>query len=211
MKRFQMGFEPVPITGLKSYMDMLNPSSRQQVSPRFWMATNYDALLTDAEGLAWELRGKGVKTMTEDALFAANGQKKLTGKANPIAKKWAETMTAKYDELAVREPIFGQLRNCMDLAVIGALIVKEGLAQKADCDLSSLVDPMTSPVVQFAAPKLINSETSVREKNGDWISSTSGGVQIHSWGVADRKEQSDTLAPVREKAAPAKQASWRWN
>lgn len=211
MKRFQMGFEPVPITGLKSYMDMLKPGSRQQVSPRFWMATNYDALLTDADGLAWELRGQGVKTMTEDALFAKDGERKLTGKANPIAKKWADTMTAKYDELSRREPIFGQLRNCMDLAVIGALIVKERLAEKAACDLSSLTDPMVSPVVILSAPKQVNSETSVREVGGDWITSTSGGVQIHSWGVADRKERSDALAPVRDKAARGKQTGWRWN
>jgi hypothetical protein len=211
MKRFQMGFEPVPITGLKSYLEMIKSGARQQVSPRFWMTTNYDALLTDADGLAWELRGRGVKTMTEDAMFAKDGERKTTGKANPIAKKWADTMTAKYDELAVREPIFGQLRNCMDMAVIGALIVKEGLAQKAGCDLSSLTDPLTSPVVQFAAPKLINSETSVREIDGDWITSTSGGVQINSWHVADRKEKSDTLAPVREKAARGKQTGWRWN
>jgi len=212
MKRIQMGFEPVPIKGLISYMDMIKGNTRQQVSPRFWMATNYDALLTDGEGLAWELRGQGVKTMTEDALFAKGGERKLTGKANPIAKKWADTMTAKYEELSQREPIFGQLRNCMDMAVIGALIVKEGLAQKAGCDISSLTDPLTSPVVQFAVPKQINSETSVRERpDGGWITSTSGGVQIHSWGVADRKERSDTLAPVREKSARGKQTGWRWN
>jgi len=210
MKRFQMGFEPVPIAGLKSYLEMLSGGSKQPI-PRFWMATNYDALLTDADGLTWELRGQGVKTMTEDALFASGGQRKLTGKANPKAKKWADTMTAKYDELSVREPIFGQLRNCMDLAVIGALIVKERLAQKADCDLSSLTDATVSPFEQFAAPKQIESQSSFVQKGSDWITSTSGGVQIHSWGVADRKQETTSLAPVREKANRAKKTGWRWN
>jgi hypothetical protein len=40
-------------------------------------------------------------------------------------------MTAKYEELSQKEAVFGQLRNCMDLAVIAALIVKERLPEKA--------------------------------------------------------------------------------
>ena len=95
--------------------------------------------------------------------------------------------------------------------MIGALIVKERLAQKAECDLTSICDPVTSPVDQLTAPKQIEAQSSFVQKGGDWITSTSGGVQIHSWGVADRKEVSASLAPVREKGARAKHIGWRWN
>ena len=39
-------------------------------------------------------------------------------------------MTDKFSELADHDSSFGQLRNIMDLAVIGALIEKEQLARQ---------------------------------------------------------------------------------
>ena len=123
MKRLAMGFEPPPIRGLPSYLQMMGSGGRgmSSMAPRWWLEPKYESLLHDAEGLAWELRGGSVKAMTEEDFFTANGDREHTGKANPLAKKWADNMTAKYGELAVAEPIFGQLQNCMDLAVVGAL------------------------------------------------------------------------------------------
>jgi len=65
------------------------------------------------------LRGAAVKAMTEEDYLTASGAREHTGKANPAAQHWADLMTAKYDELSVADPIFGQLRNCMELAVVG--------------------------------------------------------------------------------------------
>lgn len=213
MKRIAMAFEPAPVAGLPSFLEMMKPSARgmRSMMPRWWLATNYEPLLTDADGLAWELRGPAVKAMTEDSFFAANGAREQTGKVDPTAQKWADKMTAKYDELSKHEPIFGELRNCMDLAVIAALVFKENLGGKANCDLSAFTNPDGVPVDQFAAPKQVESKASFIKKGDNWIISASGGIQIHSWGVADRKEQTTALAPVRQKAAPAQSSGWWWN
>ena len=56
-----------------------------------------------------------------------------------MAQKWADMMTDKYPELAVADPIFGQLQNCMELAVAGAIVVKDDLPQKAGYDLPVLL------------------------------------------------------------------------
>ena len=40
-------------------------------------------------------------------------------------------------------PIFGQLRNCMELAIVAALIVKEDLPAKAGNSLPVLMDART--------------------------------------------------------------------
>ena len=72
-----------------------------------------------------------------------------------MAKKWADNMTAHYDELSLKESVFGQLRNCIDLAVVGALIVKDQLAEKADCSLSRIVDDPNLPFAQFEIPKQV--------------------------------------------------------
>ena len=40
-------------------------------------------------------------------------------------------MTSHYDELAVAAPVFGDLRNCMTLAMVEALVAHERLIDKA--------------------------------------------------------------------------------
>ncbi len=211
MKRLGMNFEPSPVRGLPSYLQMIPANFRGSPSPRFWLEPSYEALLHDADGLAYELRGSGVKAMTEDDHFAASGNVQHSGKAGGIAQKWADLMTDKYAQLAVADPIFGQLQNCMDLAVAGALIVKGRLAEKAGNSLPALLD---SPVIEpetFNAPKQVKSMASVLENRRHPIISVSGGVAINSWLIADKARTNNAVGAVRAKAAPTGSASWWWN
>ena len=66
-----------------------------------------------------------------------------------MAQKWADLMTEKYAELAVAEPIFGQLQNCMELAVVGALVVKERLTEKAGYSMPGLLDASGVKTAEF--------------------------------------------------------------
>jgi hypothetical protein len=214
-----MNFDPSPVSGLPSYLQMMKGGQKGSAMPRWWLATNYEPLLTDADGLAWELRGPGVKAMTEEDFLLANGERVHSGKASPTAQKWANNMTAKYDELSKRDPIFGQLRNCMDLAIVSALLFKENLTGKANLDLAPLMGENSLPVAEFPVPKQVDTQASFIKKGDNWIISASGGVLIHSWGDADRKEHSAKLSPVREKAARAasdntssgQPSNWWWN
>jgi NADH-quinone oxidoreductase subunit D len=63
MKRLGMGFERAPVDGLPSFLDMFSgrTAGLQNMMPRWWLAPNYEPIRRDAEGLAWELRGSGVK------------------------------------------------------------------------------------------------------------------------------------------------------
>jgi hypothetical protein len=215
MKRIAMAFEKSPVNGLMSYLSMLKGNAaavNQNVLPRWWLASDYEPLLTDAEGLAWELRGQGVKTMTEDEMLAADGTRKATGKSSQQAAKWAKLMTDKYDDLSTKEPIFGELRNCIDLAVISALIVKENLAGKSGCDLSLLFDPDRAPLrLQLQTPRELPTRASVVEGRGATILSASGGVLVDSWGAADKKENRDEVAAARSQAENGRADRWWWN
>ena len=68
------------------------------------MACNYQPLAKSADGLTWKLRGQGVKTMTEDDVIE-DGKIKGARKANKYAQEWADRMTEKYSELAVKDKI----------------------------------------------------------------------------------------------------------
>ncbi|HXT59650.1 MAG TPA: DUF1598 domain-containing protein [Pirellulales bacterium] len=214
MKRLGMNFDRAPVKGLPSYLHMLksqNKTGSQNMLPRWWLTTDYEPLLTDGEGLAWQLRGPGVKAMSEDDFVDAQGGRTQSGKASPLAQKWADNMTAKYDELSIKEPIFGELRNCMDLAVVSALIVKERLATKAGLSMGALLDADVLPADEYLAPKQIDTRASFIETGSNYIISASGGVAIHAWGAADAKETSDELAPVRSQVAEGRAKTWWWN
>ncbi len=214
MKRIGMGFEPSHVKGLPSYLQLIKrvaSSAPQNMLPRWWLTTDYDPLLTDGEGLAWQLRGRGVKAMAEDDFVDAQGNRQHSGKASPQAQKWADSMTEKYDELSVKEPIFGELRNCMDLAVVGALIVKEHLATKAGLSMGALINVDDLPADEYITPKMIPTQANFVETRTNYIISASGGVAINSWGAADAKETSDELAPVRKQVDESRAKNWWWN
>jgi hypothetical protein len=210
MKRLAMNFEPSPVRGLPSYLQMTPASARSVQTPRFWLEPKYDALLRDADGTAFELCGAGVKAMTEEDFFNAAGNVKHSGKASPLAQKWADMMTEKYAELATADPIFGELQNCMDLAVIGALVVREQLMEKANLSLPTLMDADKLPTQVFNPAKIVESQGSVLRKGKSWIISTSGGVAINSWGIVEKLREGESAGKLRDKAVPAA-AEWWWN
>jgi hypothetical protein len=214
MKRLAMNFEPAPIRGLPSFLTMMKggPKGMSNMLPRWWLEPKYESLLHDADGLAWELRGGSVKALTEeDFANETTGNLEHTGKASPLAQKWADNMTAHYDELAVAEPIFGQLRNCMELAIVGALVMKADMPGKAGNSLPVLMDSASVRIDEYPTPKQVDSQASVLKKGHNWLISASGGVTIQSWMIAQQAQQSDAPAAVRTKTAPAPAGKWCWN
>jgi hypothetical protein len=212
MKRIAMDFEPSPVRGMPSFLAMIKTGSKgmQNMLPRWWLASDYDGVVSDADGLAWELRGQGVKTMTEEDFVTSTGARERTGKAEPMAKKWADTMTAKYEELSQKEAVFGQLRNCMDLAVIAALIVKERLPEKAGYEMTALLDSSRLKTEQFNTPKRVDSKASLMKKGRNWVITASGGVQIESWSALEKVSRDDSLSSTRDQVA-AEPKHWWWN
>jgi hypothetical protein len=205
MKRIGMKLEPSPVKGVSSFIDMA-PARLNNMMPRWWMACNYEPLGRSEDGLAWELKGTGVKVLTEDEFVDnAAGTVRGSGKASPPAQKWSEQFTAKYDELAVKEPAFGELRNVMDMCVIAALFTKEDLASKAKCDLRELMSTNGQAKLQASVvPTKVATQTSAMKKGSEWVITASGGVSINSWEVADKSEVIQAVGETREKAkAPA--------
>jgi len=214
MKRLGMHFDTSPVKGLKSYLEMTAAGARpKNMMPRWWMAANYEPLAKDPEGLAWELRGQGVKCMAEEDMISTSGQAHGTGKANPAAQKWADLMTAKFDELSDNYAIFRELRNCMDLAVVASLIERENMADKADCRLTLLMDAKQLPIAVYNVPKQVDSKATFVKRSRETLISASGGVQFQPWAIIQNpKEEPSTAAARGEAIATAKKSTtWWWN
>ena len=212
MKRLAMNLDESPLRELPSFLSLMKQGGKlDNMMPRWWLACNYEPLAKSEDGLAWELRGPGVKVMTEDEIIGADGSVKGSGKVNPVAQKWSDLMTEHYDALSAKEPIFGELRNLMDLCVISALISKEGLLEKANLELPTILGENNKlELASNYAPKSIATQCSFVKRDREYLITASGGVDIASWEVASKAVTEPAVGQVREKAAPKSGGMW-WN
>ena len=212
MKRVSLALEPSPVAGLTSFLDMARVTGRglQHSLPRWWLEPVYESPIRDTQGLAWELRAAKVKTMTETDFFDANGIARPTGKADPIAQRWADTMTARYEALSKAEPVFGQLRTCMDLAIVGALLVKENLPAKAGNALPHLTGKGSLQAATLRAPKEVPCQAMAVAKGQTWMVAA-GGVQINPWAVIEKTQTNDDAVAAIHKSSAAKRTNWWWD
>jgi hypothetical protein len=215
MKRYAMNFEKSPVKEIPGFLDLLKSKRRMpsNAMPRWWMACNYEPLARSEDRLAWELRGPGVKAMTEDELVAADGTVQATGREDPIAKQWADRLTENYEKLAQKDPIFAELRNLMDMCVVAALIKKEDLAGLAGVGGFPLLTAATDglAIEKWHAPQSVSTQCSYLKIGRNYVITASGGVQIESWEVASNSEVDGQLKKVRTKAAAPTETAWRWN
>ena len=154
-------------------------------------------MLRSPDGLAWEFKGAGVKCMTEEDFATSNGQREHGGRPNALAQKWADNMTAHYDELAVAMPVFGDLRNCMQLALAGALMAHERLIDKAGCHLPALMQESTLKTLQLPVPTQVDSRVSMVQQGRNWVLSAFGRR-----GHSARRDREPSPPEFRSRRSP---------
>ncbi len=213
MKRLAMGFEEAPIDGMPSYLEILGKRRgkvTQNMLPRWWLAPSYEPLLRDEAGLAWELRGQGVRCLTEEDFVNAAGEKTRTAKAGAAAQQWADTFTERFEDLANHDSSFGHLRNAIDLAVATTLIVHEGMAEQVGLDMPWLAGKFE--VDEFNAPRQVATQTTFIRQGGQWLVSASGGVQIAPGEVLGQSESVARIDAIADQEPRlASEQSWWWD
>ncbi len=213
MKRLAMGLEPAQIDNFPSFMEIAKKAKASRVSaaPRFWMECSYQPVAKSEDGNIWQIRGSGVKTLTEEEKFDGQGNK--TGKAtkpNRFAKQWAQAMTERFDELAATEPAFRELRNVMDISVIAAIIKSQGLIEKVGLEIPSILGTKNHKIPSYAVPKVIPAQCSFVRISNSWLVSASGGIQLDTWAVAKNTEAVAEVGEIAKLAAKVGD-NWWWN
>jgi len=213
MKRIGMGLEPSGIDGLPSYLSLVPPGATSAAAlPRFWLEPAYEPITRDPDELAWQLKGRSMKCLTESDVFAAAGIERGKAPADKVAERWCTAMTTHYDKLALEQPVFAELLNCIDLTVVAALIRGRQLDRRAGLDLTPLLDPAKLALPAYEAPETVPTVASGERKNGRWVVSASGGVQFQPWGFAANTAESGDAIAVRTAALTARPADqWWWD
>ena len=204
MKRIGMGLEPSGLTELPSYLSMIPVGGKATALPRFWLEAEYDPIARDADELAWRLTGRRMKCVTETDRMDQGAVARGRGQADPAAQRWCAAMTRHYDRLAAVHPVFAELENCVDLAVVAALIHDRQLADRAGLDLGPLLDEtlLTLPVYE-AATTVPTIATGIR-RGTTWVVAASGGILFQPWQFATATVAAEGLDKARDTALAAR-------
>jgi hypothetical protein len=206
LKRIGMGLEPSGVAGLPSYLAMVPPGGKATSLPRFWLEAEYDPIARDADELAWRLSGRRMKCLTETDVLAKGGMQRGQGPADKVAQQWCAAMTKHYEDVAAQQPAFAELVNCVDLAVVAALIQGRQLAGRAGLDIGPLLDATAVPLPRYDVPASVPTVASGLKKGTNWVLSASGGVQFQPWAFTAETVVDAAVAPARTAALAARPA-----
>jgi len=207
MKRIGMGLEESGVAGLSSYLALIPSGGRAATLPRFWLEAEYEPLSRDPDELAWRIDGRRMKCLTESDVATRDGIRRGAAAKDQVAERWCSAMTDHYDDLAIVEPVFAELVNCVDLAVVAALIHGRQLADRADLNLDVLLDAQRLPLPKYEVPTSVPTVASGLKKGNTWFLSASGGVQFQPWQFATADRQVAELAGERLAAVSTRPAA----
>ena len=202
---------------IPSYFDLLaaQPKGPQTMDAlRWWLTMKYDAVSHSADRTVFEIQGSSVLCQSENQFLTADGKHVPTGQSEPINRAFAENFTANYDKLATRDPVFADMQNIFDLALVSALIQHERLGDKAGWNLGVFMPRGDYATARYAVPKEIDSVVNHRVYNGrDIVVQVAGGVRGDVMSVVkDGKltPESPRLGSIGQTAKAPEMPAGRW-
>ncbi len=221
MKLVGIGLEEGAL-GVSSYLSSLELGKDGNPPPmnvlRWWFTLNYDSLTATDRRDAFELRGPGVKVLSENEFLTERGERVHTGDSDLPTRQFAESFTKHFDKLATKYPIYAELRNVFDLALVSAVIESHDLPGQVGWHMTHF-GPGGDYQPQFgAAPTEVDSVMNHRMLGGKHIvAAISGGVRVDTRTLADRSTvKTDTYGVMAAEHGGSKpkelpRRAWWWD
>ena len=231
MKRVGMGLE----AGVLGVPDILTLMASQSTSTppsnliRWWFTLDYETVETSKDKLAYALSGSGVKVLSENEFLDDTGRRRATGTSDQPTREFAANFTNHFGELAEKYPVYADLRNVFDVAMVCGLIAQEGLDRKVEwrsryfeVDSGST---LTYPLEVWATPRevntIMNHKIWTEAKNGLKRQSTlvgvSGGVSADIQSTLEKlpteTDEYQTLSAQKTASRPGTwdASQWWWD
>jgi len=145
---------------------------------RWFFQPDYDCVHVNDDQTAMQLVGNGVKLVGEDESVTKNGKRTGTGRMNRASAAYCNSFTRMYPKLAERAPLWGELRNLIDMSVAAAFIQKMDFYSQSDWDLGVLGDESKVSVETLDSPSQVAPVANGVWKGVNFMSPIAGGVNI---------------------------------
>ena len=205
------------VEGVESYMDRVADAAAggQPVSPmnvvRWWFATDYEGVARSDAGDAYRITGRGARVLSENELLTVRGDRVHTGRSDAATEGFAEAFTARFADLCRTYPVYGELRNVFDLAVLAALMRAEGLPERAGWSPSLFLQPGRLPTPRLRAAREVDTLAVSRVVNRTQVlAAVSGGVWVDAEAVLAARPPS-TSPPRRPELPVSPDGGWWWD
>ena len=128
MKLIGIGLEEPPVR-MSSFVAMANPATvSRNALQRWFFVPDYQRIQVTEDADAMEFVGNGVKLVGEDEVVGADGTRsRSVGAQSRASRQFTRSFTDKYNQIADNAPVYGQLRNCIDLLVAAAFLREHDL------------------------------------------------------------------------------------
>jgi hypothetical protein len=218
MKLIGIGLEPGTV-GVSSYLASISPPAGDSPPPldvlRWWFTMNYDAPRATPEMDAVELVGPGVKVLSENELLAERGERVHTGTSSPWNQQFAANFTRHFADLAVKYPVYAELRNLFDLALATAMIRQEELAGRCDWQPTFFAPGGQYETEHDTAPRHVESIVNHRLiERRHLVVGVSGGVSADARAILlvqpARADNYGALSAEHAGAAPPQLSARAW-
>jgi hypothetical protein len=157
-----------------------------------------------------------VKLVGEDEVVSQHGGRQRAAAQGGASRKFTQSFTQKYNQLAERAPVYAQLRNCIDLLVAAAFLQHHDLYTQAGLTLGALGDESKFAVETYNAPKQVAAAVNSMWKRNRLMTPIGSGVEIRASKavesenvLADDGELTEARAAIDLSKLPAEQ--WWWD
>jgi len=206
---------------IPSYFDLLpqvlQKAPEQVNALRWWMTMKYESVLHSPDENVFSIEGSSVLCQSEDEFITDQGERVHTGKAEAPNRLFAEQFTKNFEQLAERDPVFADLHNVFDLALVAALIRHNRLDERVDWDHGAFASDGAYRPTQYDPAESVMSVVNHRVYNGrDVVVQVAGGVRADLMAVVkdgDTYRKSERLQGEldRGKAPELPTGRWWWD
>jgi hypothetical protein len=227
MKRLVDGSVNLGIEGFRSLSDLALDKVREDLDKgrkvsmamqlnRFWFFPGVNDF-EDDQGIA-AIRNSPVMLLTEAEFLTKRGDMGGTGKADPMAARFADSFSGNYEVIAKKKPLYRELEGLFRFVALAKLMKQMDAPAESGMDFTYFLErfPVKRTVVSKTLPGIGNAKTfssRQEQQNGYtefllWLPSC-GGVSIDI--EVDRRritrDQTGTLKALKERIIKAKASS----
>lgn len=214
MKLMSLGLEKPGLRGFRSHLEMIGRNANTM--QRWWFTPFYESLNRTEDGNAFQFVGQRVQLMSQDEQVNAAGERSSAAFTKVTTQKFSKQFTDRYEDVAAVSPIFAELQNVIDLAILAALIGNERLNQRIEWPMDIFLDRENVPLITGNTPKQVATVCNYRRSKTLITGLVGGGVTINPRATLrsiPRGESDDRIliSQLRD-AEPRDEASrWWWD
>lgn len=217
MKRISLGVESSGVREVRSHLSLLVPNGNSM--QRWWFIPYYEGIHASEDGNAYELVGQRAQLLAQEEWVDDQGARADAAFTRASTEQFAVLFTDHFEELAEVSPVFAEMQNLIDLAVVAALLDTSGAMRRAGWRADVFLNPDRAPIGQFEVPRQVPSEAMTRPARRGVMLGLIGGVSISPRDVVQQfvsegSEEGARAGGIRARAfgrPEADQVVWWWD